>query len=59
MVTAYISANDTFQFCYQDGTVIPSGSTITADQVEEDPFFGDKMILSGIYVKMQVRTMPT
>lgn len=51
MVTAYISANDTFQFCYQDGTVIPSGSTITADQVEEDPFFGDKMILSGIYVK--------
>ena len=51
MFSAYISANDTFQFCYEDGTVIPSGSTITADKVEEDPFFGDKMILSGIYVK--------
>lgn len=50
MISAYISASDTFQFCYQDGTIIPSGSTITADKMEEDPFFGDKMIVSGVYV---------
>lgn len=51
MVSATIFANDTFQFCYKDGTVIPSGSTVVADQIEEDPFFGDKMLPSGIYVK--------
>lgn len=43
--------DDTFQFVTADGTVVPSGSTITVTDVEEDFVTGDKMLKSGLYVK--------
>lgn len=42
--------NKTFEFTYADGTVVENGATITAGDFETDPFTGQSMIKSGLYV---------
>lgn len=48
--TAQAQVDDVFQFCYEDGTIVPDGSTVTVNTVETD-FFGDPFINSGLFVK--------
>lgn len=43
-------AKDVFEFVDKDGKTIPSGSVLTVNTVEEDPFDGSAMISSGVYV---------
>lgn len=40
-----------FQFVKADGTVVPNGSTVIANTLEDDGFGGGKQIKSGLYVK--------
>lgn len=42
--------NETFQFTYADGTVVPNGSTVTVKNYEGNPF-GKLEMKSGLYVK--------
>lgn len=43
-------AKDIFEFVDKDGKTIPSGSVLTVNTIEEDPFGGSAMISSGVYV---------
>lgn len=47
----FAQVDDTFIFVDQDGNEIPSGSTVTVSQIEEDPFTGSSAIHSGVSVK--------
>ena len=44
------SAQNILEFCEADGTIIPTGTSLTLTDVDED-IFGDKIINSGVYVK--------
>lgn len=47
-------AKDIFEFVDKDGKTIPSGSVLTVNTIEEDPFGGSAMISSGVYVNQLV-----
>lgn len=49
-----MSAQDidkTFEFCDKDGNIIADGSTVTYDEVEEDPDFGSITVHADLYIK--------
>ena len=48
--TAQAQVDNVFQFCYEDGTIVPDGSTVTVNTVESD-YFGEPFIDSGLFVK--------
>lgn len=50
----FAQVDDTFVFVDKDGNEIPSGSTVTVSQIEEDPFDGSSVIHSGVSVKNTV-----
>ena len=39
------------QFAYQDGTIIPDGTTISLTEYEKDEFDGSILMPSGLYAK--------
>lgn len=47
-------AKDIFEFVDKDGKTIPSGSVLTVNTIEKDPFGGSAMISSGVYVNQLV-----
>lgn len=50
--TAQAQVDDVFQFCYEDGTIVPDGSTVVCDDVSDyDPINGAYPIYSGLYIK--------
>ena len=48
-VNVAVQADKTFEFCYSDGTIIPSDAVITVTETEEP--YGMLMLNSGIFVK--------
>lgn len=45
-------AQNALEFCYQDGTIVPSGSEIVVDTPNEEELeWGEYMFNSGLYIK--------
>ena len=51
-LSAAAQATDTsVQFSDKDGNIIADGTTLTINHFEEDPFFGDILMPSGLFLK--------
>lgn len=48
--------DDTFQFCYKDGTVVPNGTVLNVYNYVDDEVSGKLYVPTGLYVKNTLET---